>query len=136
MEEPDSHETANTSSTSPLKKKFTVLRILVTVYGVLYLALIISFWFESNSFDHLGTENIVANLAFLVFLAGYYMVWKNEKIAGIIFIFWWAIMWALALFIAETDRGAGVGMGLPLFILAILLIISWHRDQRQTAAIE
>jgi len=63
------------------------------------------------------------------------VVWKNEGVAGIIFIFWWLVMWYLAFFIAVHNRGAGVGMGLPLFLLGILSIISWHRKKvRETSS--
>ncbi len=106
------------------KKRFSALQIILTIYGLLYLLLIIT---DLSTLDNF--EQIVVNLAFVLFLIGYYMVWKNEGIAGIIFIFWWIIMWFLALFIAETDRGAGVVVGLPVFILGILFIISWYRKK-------
>jgi hypothetical protein len=67
----------------------------------------------------------------VLFLAGYYVAWKNEFVAGIIFIFWWLVMWYLALFIAVHDRGGGVGLGLPLLILGILFIISGYRKRGQ-----
>jgi hypothetical protein len=57
------------------------------------------------------------------------MAWRNEGVAGIIFIIWWAIMWCLALFIVEHDQGGGVAMGLPLFILGILFINTWYRKK-------
>jgi len=63
------------------------------------------------------------------------VVWKNEGVAGIIFIFWWVVMWCLALFIADHDRGGGVGFGLPLFILGILFIISWYRKKSKETTV-
>jgi len=42
-------------------------------------------------------------------------------------------MWCLALFVVETDRGAGVVMGLPLVVLGILFIISWYRKKHHEA---
>ena len=110
------------------KKKFSVLQIILTIYGLLYLLFIIDF-ISIDNYDPYNLENIVVNLSFVLFLVGYYMVWKNEGVAGIIFIFWWVVMWCLALFIAEHDRGSSVVMGLPLFILGILFIISWYRKK-------
>ncbi len=112
------------------KKRFSQLQIILTIYGLLYLLLIITDLSTLENF-----EQIVVNLAFVLFLIGYYMVWKNEGVAGIIFIFWWIIMWFLALFIAGPDREAGVVMGLPVFILGILFIISWYRKKgKETTA--
>jgi hypothetical protein len=69
----------------------------------------------------------------IVFLIGYYFSWKNELIGGIIFIIWWGIMWYLGLFVAERDKGAGVVMGVPMFIIGILFIVYWYRRDVKTA---
>jgi hypothetical protein len=117
------------------KKKKSVLQMLLILYGLLYLLFIIGNFFPIDNYDPYTLENIVVNLSFVLFLTGYYMVWKNEGVAGILFIFWWVVMWCLALFIAEHDRGAGVVMGVPLFVLGILFIISWYRKKgKQTTA--
>jgi hypothetical protein len=52
--------------------------------------------------------------------------------AGIIFIFWWGIMWYIALFVAEKDRGAGVVMGFPMFIIGVLFIVYWYKKRAIT----
>lgn len=111
------------------KKRFTILQILLTIYGLLYLLLIVSSFFAIENYDIFDLELIVVNLALILFLVGYYIVWKNEKIAGIIFLFHWVIMWVITLFIAQTDRGMSVVLGFPLFILGILFIISWYRKK-------
>jgi hypothetical protein len=36
-------------------------------------------------------------------------------------------MWYLGMFVAEQDRGTAIVLGLPLFVLAILLIRAWYR---------
>lgn len=111
------------------KKHPTVLLTITTIYAILYAALIISYLFFEDSSSEITSEGIIVTLAFIVFYVGYYYSWKNELIAGIIFVFWWMIMWYLALYVAETDKGAGVVMGLPLFIVAILLIVYWYRKR-------
>ena len=109
------------------KKKMPLLHAILTLYGLMYLAFIIDTFISGVTYDPYTAENIVVNLAFVLFLIGYYMAWQNEGVAGIIFILWWAVMWCLALFIVDHDKGSGVVMGLPLFILGILFIISWYR---------
>ena len=113
------------------KRKFpTTLQILTSIYALLYLVFIIDNFLPAKNFNPYDLENIIVKLLFVLFLVGYYFSWNNEGVAGLIFIFWWIGMWCLALFVVETDRGAGVVMGLPLFILAILFIVSWHRKSR------
>ncbi len=111
------------------KRKFSVLQIILTIYGLLYLLFIIASLNPIDNYEPYNLENIIVNLAFVLFLIGYYVVWKSERTAGIIFVIWWVVMWCLALFIAKTDRGSGVVMGLPLFILGVLFIISWYRKK-------
>jgi hypothetical protein len=121
----------NSESRSSLKNRGSrVLRTLTTVYGALYLALVISSFFETP--DDAGMTIVYA--AFLVFLVGYYYTWRNELIAGIIFVLWWGIMWYLGLFVAEEDRGAGVVMGAPLFVLGIGFIVSWYLQKRRAVS--
>jgi len=96
--------------------------VLTSIYGLLYLVFI-----ASGSYGSAGSEPFVVRLLFLLFLVGYAAVWLSERVGGVVFILWWAGMWYLALFVAREDRGAGVVMGVPLFVLGILFIVSWHR---------
>jgi hypothetical protein len=116
------------SQSNEVKKHPKVLLILTTIYGALYSILILSFLlFENPDFKNINLEGIIVTLAFIVFLVGYYFSWKNEMIAGTIFILWWGIMWYLGLFVAEHDRGAGVVMGMPMFIIGVVFIVYWFR---------
>jgi len=109
-------------------KHSRVLLTITTILGILYLIFIIDNFIS----EPYNLESIIVNLAFIIFLVGYYYSWKNEMIAGIVFIFWWGIMWYLGLFIAEHDRGDGVAMGVPIFIIGILFIVSWYRRRART----
>lgn len=113
---------SHTSGSQPCRGRSTVLLILTSIYGLLYLL-----FMATESYGTAGSEPTVVKLLFLLFLVGYAAVWWNERLGGIVFALWWAGMWYLGLFVARTDRGAGVVMGVPLFILAILFITSWHR---------
>jgi pilus assembly protein TadC len=124
----------NDSDTPEVKKRKypTTLQILTSIYALLYLIFIIDNFLPSKDFNPYDLENIIVKLLFVLFLVGYYLSWKNEGVAGLIFIFWWIGMWCLALFVVEIDRGAGVVMGLPLFILGILFIVTWYRKSRES----
>jgi hypothetical protein len=113
------------------RKHPKVLLTITTIFGVLYFILIISYYVDGfiDGFKIYNLEIVITNLSFIVFLIGYYFCWKNELIAGMVFIFWWGIMWILGLFIAEHDRGGGVVMGLPLFILGIFFMVYWYRKR-------
>lgn len=130
MEKHISNVESKLSSQLPYKKlRFSALKIILTIYGLLYSLLMISSFFAIEDYDFFNLELIVANLSFVLFLVGYYIVWRNEKVAGIIFLFHWVIMWVITLFLAKTDRGMSVVLGFPLFILGILFIISWYRKK-------
>ena len=116
----------NNTDLKSRSKLSKVLFIITTIYGILYVILVITSFFE----DINNSEVIIVYAAFIVFLIGYYFTFKNEMTAGIIFLFWWGIMWYLGLFIAEQDKGAGVVMGIPLFIVAVLYIISAKKNKK------
>lgn len=109
-----------------------ILLTLTTIYGVLYAAMIVGFLITETPIKEIFLEVIIVSIAIIFFFIGYYYSWKNELIAGIIFIFWWAIMWYLGLFVAEIDKGAGAVMGFPMFIIGVLFIISHYRRQERT----
>ena len=119
------------------KKNSKTLLIITTVFAVLYLIGVISFYVDGfiDGFKDFSIEIFIANLSFIVFLVGYYFCWKNELLAGSIFIFWWGIMWILGLFIAEQDRGVGVVIGIPIFILGVLFIVKWYRKRSDRASL-
>jgi membrane-bound ClpP family serine protease len=112
------------------KKHPRILIKITTIYAILYVILILSFLlFEYPNYNDVTLEGMVVGLAFIVFLLGYFYSWKNHLIAGLIFILWWSIMWYIGLFVAETDRGVGVVMGVPMFIIGILFIVYWYRKR-------
>jgi hypothetical protein len=101
-----------------------VLLILTSLYGLLYLALIVAGYFGPSD-----PEDDVVRFLFVLFLVGYIITWKNEGLGGLIFVLWWIGMWYLGLFVAQTDRGAAIVMGFPLFVLAVLFIIAWYKKR-------
>ena len=111
-------------STPSQKKHSRTLLILTSLYGVLYLL-----FMATESYGDSGSEPTFVKLFFGLFLIGYLVVWKNEGLGGLVFVLWWIGMWYLGLFVAQHDRGAAIVMGFPLFVLAILFLISWYRKR-------
>ncbi|MCU0236973.1 MAG: hypothetical protein MUC72_07805 [Acidobacteria bacterium] len=108
---------AEPSRSLPRGKRSRVLLVLTSLYGLLYVIFI-----ASGNYGASGSEPLVVKLLFVLFIAGYVVAWKNERLGGALFLLWWIGMWYLGLFVARHDRGAGVVMGIPLVILAILLM--------------
>ncbi len=104
-----------------------VLLVLTSIFGLLYTYTIID-----EQYGMGGNEPLWVKLLFVVFLVGYLIVWKHEGIGGLVFVLWWIGMWYIGLFVAHGDRGAGVVIGLPLLVLAILFIISWYKRRPRT----
>ena len=109
------------------KYKPKILLTLTTIYAVLYTVLLLSFLVFEYSYSNITYQGIVTGLAIIIFFVGYYYSWKNEKIAGTIFIIWWGIMWYIGYVLSERDRGVAVVMGFPMFIIGILFIIYWYK---------
>ncbi len=110
----------------PLRKsrnrRSNKLLVMTSIYGLLYVLFLVS-----GSYGSGHSEPIVVKLLFLLFLIGYATVWLDERIGGVIFVLWWAGMWYLSLFVSLEDTGNAVVMGVPLFVLGILFIVSWYR---------
>ena len=105
-------------------KRSRVLLILTSIYGLLYVAFIIS-----GSYGMSGNEPLVVRLLFALFLVGYAALWWHEGLGGVIFVLWWVGMWYLGVYVVEQDRGAGVVMGVPLFVIGVLFIVRWYRNR-------
>jgi hypothetical protein len=103
-------------------RRSKILLVLTSIYGLLYILFL-----ASGSYGSGGSEPIVVNLLFLLFLAGYAAVWLDERIGGVVFVLWWAGMWYLGLVVSLEDGGNAVVMGAPLFVLGISFIVSWYR---------
>jgi hypothetical protein len=122
------------------KKRTKGPLIATTIYGLLYLwFVIVSFipapegnWINSTPYDPFDLDMIGIKLLFLLFLIGYFWMWKNEGIAGAIFLLWWVAMWCFEIFVVapmRPDPGGGIAMGFPLFVLGILFVRRWYKGR-------
>jgi hypothetical protein len=103
------------------------LRILLSIYALLYIMI---GWDDFLSINSWNIEYSALKILFVMFVIGYAISWKNELAAGVIFIFWFLGMCYENFFLCTSDCGAGIGMGIPLFILSIFFIVYGIRKKR------
>jgi len=102
------------------------LRILITlaaiIYAIIFVEEITPPFYESG----LGVAMVYVLFAF--FLLGYFYLWKNEKISGLILVVWYGLLWVVGIWI-WTNAGMVLGLGIPIPILgAILLARHYSKD--------
>jgi hypothetical protein len=117
----------NNSPAKPSGILMKLLLTLISVYGLLYILFIIDVLFTYPSWN---TEKIITFGLFFIFLAGFLELWKNGLFAGIIFVLWYAGLAILGLFIAETDKGSALVLGLPQLVLTVLILIISLRNKK------
>lgn len=101
-----------------------ILRILVTLAAIFYLLVFIDEAFPPYDPD-MKESNFGIAMVFVLFIwffVGYYYLWKNEKIAGILLTTWWIGLFFTA-WLIWVYGNVTVFMGFPIFILGILLLI-------------
>jgi hypothetical protein len=119
--------------------------IVTSLFGLLYLWFVIVSYIPAPDgtwvnpavpYEPSRQAMIVYTLMFLLFFMGYVVVWTNELIGGIIFILWWVAMWFMEILNlapiegeAPGDRGGGIAMGFPLFVLGIVFITRWYKGR-------
>ena len=114
-----------------MKKPSVTYRNILRALGILAAALYILFLifekvplFETRSFT-----DISVYLLFLVFALGFFFLWKNELISGIILIVWHLLQWILVFWV-WPDGGMTLILGLPIGIYAILLLVYGIRKEK------
>ena len=106
------------------------LRILLSIYAVLYLMIGWDDFLSVNAPNSWNIEYSALKILFALFVIGYVISWKNELASGIIFILWFLGMCYENFFLCTSDCGAGIGMGIPLLILSIFFIVYGIRKKR------
>jgi hypothetical protein len=106
------------------------LRILLSIYAVLYILIGWDDFLSVNALNSWGIEYSVLKILFIIFVIGYLISWKNELASGVIFILWFLGMCYENFFLCTSDCGAGIVMGIPLLILSIFFIVYGVREKR------
>lgn len=96
-----------------------IATILAIFYAIIFIGEITPPFFEST----FGVSMVY--VLFCFFLLGYYFLWKNEKISGIILILWYGFLLLLAFFV-WSNAGMVIVLGIPIPILGALLLIKTH----------
>jgi hypothetical protein len=107
-----------------------ILRGLGTMAFVLYVLFLIDEdvpLLEASSF-----ADISVYLLFLIFVSGYYFLWKNELLSGIILMIWHGLQWLLVFWVWEHGEMTLI-LGLPIGIFGILELIYgiWNLKSKQ-----
>jgi hypothetical protein len=111
-------------------RNLLVLRILLSVYAILYLLFIVDFFKPVNDFNLRNIEIMALIMLFFIFIIGYILSFKNILTSAIIFIIWFIGMCLENFFLCTRDCGAGIIMGIPLLILSILFIINTLKQRK------
>jgi len=69
-----------------------ILRVLILNYTVLYFIVVLSELVRGETVEYLSFPFIIYPLLLLIFLVGFLLSWKKEYHAGLIFLFWCAIL--------------------------------------------
>ena len=106
------------------KKPARYFRTILRALSVIALLMYVLFLTEedvplrnSGSFVHSSVY-----LLFLVFVIGLILLWRNELISGIIFVFWYGLQWALVFWVWD-DGELTLILGLPIGLLGILITV-------------
>jgi hypothetical protein len=107
-----------------------ILRILLSIYAIFYILIGYDDFLSVNAQNSFSIEYSALKILFVIFVIGYVISWKNELASGVIFIFWFLGMCYENFFLCTSDCGAGIAMGIPLFILSIFFIVHGIREKR------
>lgn len=121
------------------RKSPTALRIIATIYVVLYFAFFACSFIpmqggnpvsDNPYFEPFDLEQVFVKLLFLLFFVGYVCSWKNPRIGGLISIAWFGLIVCLAIWVSvalHRDGDMAVVMALPGLAIGISFLVSAHR---------
>lgn len=114
-----------------MKKSAKIYRTVLRILGSLaLLGYILFFIGEGVSVLNFSSfEYISVFLLFIVFLTGYFYLWKNELISGMIWILFYLLQWCLVLWV-WYDGDLTIILSFPIFVLGILLLIYGIRNKQ------
>ena len=108
--------------------KRNLYKILGTVALVFYVAFLIGEGIALTG--QTSFADISVYLLFALFLVAYYFLWKDELIAGLMIIIWYALEWILVFWV-WTDGGLTLILGFPIALLGLILLISSLRKRNK-----
>lgn len=97
-----------------------IFRILGTIALVFYLFFLIGEGIPLT--NQMSFAETSVYLLFALFVVGYYFLWKNELISGLVIITWYALEWILVFWV-WIDGALTLILGLPIALLGLILLI-------------
>ncbi len=102
--------------------RFHILRVILTIYGLLYALVLISHFYSENHFNF-DVQTSVRTLSTVVFAFMFYMLgavysWFNRKIGGILLMGWHFLVWVFALLLWE-DAGIILVVAFPMSVFSV-----------------
>lgn len=111
-------------NTASVKTFRNILRVLTTLAAIFYALIFIDEAFPPYD-PNMKESNFGITLVFVLFiwfLIGFVCLWKNEKIAGIVFVSWWIGLFLTA-WLVWIYGNVTVILGLPILFLGIFLLL-------------
>ena len=100
-----------------------ILRILLINYAVLYAIVVITELTAGKQLDYFSIPFILFPLLLLFFLMGFALSWKKEFQAGLIFLFWFAVLlYGTIAYSVFRDSGPWIVFGIPILIQGLFYI--------------
>jgi hypothetical protein len=96
------------------------LRILGTIASFLYVLFLIDEGVPLSK--EASFADVSVYLLFLVFALGYYFLWKNELVSGLILVAWHGLQWLLVYWV-WVDGGMTLILGFPLGLFGIIVLV-------------
>ena len=105
----------------------TILRVVGTVAAILYIVFLVGE--RTPLFRGVTFAEVSVYLLFLVFVAGYYFLWRNELVSGIILLAWHGLQWILVWWV-WVDGGMTLILGIPIAVFGLVVLIHALRRRR------
>jgi len=110
-----------------------ILRILLINYAVLYGIAVLSELLFGKPVDYFSFPYIILLLLLLIFLGGFVLSWKNEFLAGFIFLFWFVVyFWGSTYQIFQE----GVWIFIVPMLFQVMFYIKNHYEFRPKKKLE
>ncbi len=101
------------------KSRKTIFKVLATIILAFYLLIFIT---EIGNPEGTIFGYVMIYIMFLFYSLGYFFLWKNEKISGIIFVSWYLFLLALVVWV-WIDGDMVAILGIPIPILGTIILI-------------
>ncbi|MBN2480420.1 MAG: hypothetical protein JXB19_01670 [Bacteroidales bacterium] len=102
------------------------LPIITGLYGVIYLLFTVML-FISGELSFINANGPMSLLLLSLFILGFSVSWKKEKMAGIIFMLWNAGVWINDLYFnIYLDHGMRIIIAVPVLVIGALFLLQWY----------